>query len=282
MDLGEKIELFLVNGDPNSVVTAEVSNWNGKAIKIPRIEVAQCSREDVRNAGVYFLFCSDSESEEDAVYIGESENVYERLVQHLRDRDEEERFFWNVAVIFTGNDLNKASIMYVEDRLVSIAKECKRFSVLTKNTYKNTVLKEADRSSMEKFITYIKLLVNTLGYKVLEPKIVQSKVFDDRKEFYLKSGKENRAIARLTTEGFVLLSGARLNIKTNSKSLRDSFVAYRERVINSNLVKDYITTDEIVFSSPSAAADFVLGYSVSGPAMWKDKNGVALKDIESK
>ena len=282
MTLGEKIELFLVNGNPDSIITAEVSNWNGKAIKIPRIEVAECKREDIQNAGVYFLFCPSSESEDDSVYIGESENVQERLIQHLRDQSEEERFFWNTAVIFTGNDLNKASIRYIEDRLVTIAKDCKRYKVLTKNTYKNTVLKEADRSSMEKFITYVRLLANTLGYKVLEPKIKSGVDNHVESEFFLSSGKDVKARAQMTSEGFVLLAGAKLNEKTNRKSLREKFSLLREKYINSDLVDGYLTTEPIVFSSPSAAADFVLGYSVSGPAMWKDKNGVALKDLESK
>ena len=29
----------------------------GKAIKIPRTEVHNCDREDMKGAGVYFLFC---------------------------------------------------------------------------------------------------------------------------------------------------------------------------------------------------------------------------------
>ena len=41
---GKSIELFLVNGTADSLITAELSNWNGKAIKIPRIEVASCNR----------------------------------------------------------------------------------------------------------------------------------------------------------------------------------------------------------------------------------------------
>lgn len=32
---GKSIELFLVNGTADSLITAELSNWNGKAIKIP-------------------------------------------------------------------------------------------------------------------------------------------------------------------------------------------------------------------------------------------------------
>ena len=33
---GKTIELFLVNGTAESIITAELSNWNGKAIKLPR------------------------------------------------------------------------------------------------------------------------------------------------------------------------------------------------------------------------------------------------------
>ena len=47
MAYGKSIELFLVNGTADSLITAELSNWNGKAIKIPRIEVASCSRTDI-------------------------------------------------------------------------------------------------------------------------------------------------------------------------------------------------------------------------------------------
>ena len=84
MAYGKSIELFLVNGTADSLVTAELSNWNGKSIKIPRTEVQACNREDIKGAGIYFLFCQEDDGE-DSVYIGEAENVLERLGQHLRD-----------------------------------------------------------------------------------------------------------------------------------------------------------------------------------------------------
>lgn len=55
MTYGKSIELFLVNDTADSIITAELSNWNGKAIKIPRIEVATCNRDDISQAGVYFF-----------------------------------------------------------------------------------------------------------------------------------------------------------------------------------------------------------------------------------
>ena len=54
MAYGKSIELFLANGTADSLITAELSNWNGKAIKIPRIEVSDCKRDDIKGAGVYF------------------------------------------------------------------------------------------------------------------------------------------------------------------------------------------------------------------------------------
>ena len=54
MAYGKAIELFLVNGTADSLITAELLNWNGKAIKIPRTEVGSCEREDIKGVGVYF------------------------------------------------------------------------------------------------------------------------------------------------------------------------------------------------------------------------------------
>ena len=123
MSYGKSIELFLANGTADSLIIAELSNWNGKAIKIPRIEVADCKRDDIQELGVYFLFCKE-EDNSDSVYIGESENVKERIVQHLRDyAAEKEKYYWTTAVIFTGRDLNKALIRYLEDRFVSEARK---------------------------------------------------------------------------------------------------------------------------------------------------------------
>ena len=53
---GKAIEVFLVSGTADSLITAELSNWNGKAIKIPRIEVAACNRNDIAQAGVISCF----------------------------------------------------------------------------------------------------------------------------------------------------------------------------------------------------------------------------------
>lgn len=281
MAYGKSIELFLVNGTADSLIIAELSNWNGKAIKIPRIEVSSCNREDITQAGVYFLFCKEDDGS-DSVYIGEAENVKERLVQHLRDyQSEKETYYWSSAVVFIGRDLNKALIRYLENRFVEIARESKRYLVLTKNTYRNTVMKESQVAVMEEFVDNVKILINALGYKVLEP-LVQNNSSNstvDDEMLFISSGSVN-AKGRVTTEGFVVYEGSTLDSKGSVNSLSNGMKNLRQKLIESDKVQNHVIKENILFSSSSAAASFVLGYSVSGPQRWKTKDGKTLKELE--
>ena len=282
MAYGKSIELFLANGTADSLIIAELSNWNGKAIKIPRIEVLNCSREDFSQAGVYFLFCKEDDGS-DSVYIGEAENVKERLVQHIRDyQSEKEKYYWNTAVVFIGRDLNKALIRYLENRFVDIARGCHRYTVLTKNTYKNTVMKESHIAAMEEFIDNVKIIINALGYKVLEPLLHPDSTDSTAIDYVLLYINKGNAVAtgKVTSEGFVVLKGSTINEKMSAKSLGASVVKLREKYLADGKVETLATTEDILFSSSSAAADFILGYSVSGPKTWTDKSGRSLKEIE--
>lgn len=281
MAYGKSIELFLVNGTADSLITAELSNWNGKTIKIPRIEVSSCNRDDITQAGVYFLFCKEDD-DSDSVYIGEAENVKDRLVQHLRDyQSEKEKYYWNTAVIFIGRDLNKALIRYLENRFVEIARASKRYLVLTKNTYRNTVMKESQIAVMEEFIDNVKILINALGYKVLEPlvqKDIESTTVDDE-ILYISSGSVN-AKGKVTAEGFVVFAGANVDKRDSADSLSQGMKNLRQKLLESDKVDNYVTKEDILFSRSSAAAKFLLGYNVSGPQKWKTKDGRSLKEIE--
>lgn len=60
--------------------------------------------------------------------------MLDRLDQHLRDYNvDKEKYHWNSTVVFTGRDLNKALIRYLENCFVEIARECRHYQILTKN-----------------------------------------------------------------------------------------------------------------------------------------------------
>ncbi|MDE5772501.1 MAG: GIY-YIG nuclease family protein [Ruminococcus sp.] len=284
MTYGKSIELFLVNGTADSIITAELSNWNGKAIKIPRIEVAGCKRDDITQAGVYFLLCKEDDGS-DSVYIGEAENIKERLVQHMRDyNSEKEKYYWSTAVIFTGRDLNKALIRYLENRFVETARNLKRCTVLTKNTYRNTVMKESQISAMEEFIENVEILLSSLGYKVLEPFDKQDKDVSDKEkseeialhlERTIKDVGKIEADGMCTAEGFVVLKGSHIS-PVDDDTIPEALKERRRKAdIESGVLKE-----DMLFSSPSYAAMFVIGKSANGLTSWKTIDGRLLKDIE--
>lgn len=142
-------------------------------------------------------------------------------------------------------------------------------------------MKEAHIAAMEEFIDNVRVLINALGYKVLEPTVQNtSSSTQDDEILYLSTGAA-KATGIVTTEGFVLLAGSVVNEKVSEKSLSKGAIALRKKHFNSGKVKDLTTTEDILFSSSSSAADFVTGHSVSGPAMWKNAVGKPLKEIES-
>ena len=117
---GKKITLFLIDGDANGRIMCELSNWSGKSYKIPRTYIKNSEdREDLSNTGVYILFGKD-DAGNNMAYIGEAENIRQRLLQHLSAKD-----FWNETIVFISkdNNLNKAHIKYLEGRLYDIARD---------------------------------------------------------------------------------------------------------------------------------------------------------------
>lgn len=277
MAYGKAIELFLVNGTTESLITAELSNWNGKAIKIPRTEVSSCERDDIKGVGVYFLICQEDDGT-DSVYIGEAENVLDRLTQHLRDyQSGKEKYYWNTAVIFVGRDLNKALIRYLENRFVEIAKECGRYTILTKNTYKNTVLKEAQIASMEEFIDNVKILINTLGYKVLVP---VPKANDETIYLYCK-GFGASAKGFVSAGGFTVLEGSTVSDHTvpSLETKGKSYYNLRNALIKDGTISDRVFTRDYEFKAPSAASAVILGHTSNGNVDWKTADGTKLKDL---
>jgi len=234
------------------------------------------------------LFCKEDDSSE-SVYIGEAENVKERLVQHLRDyQSEKEKYYWTTAAIFIGRDLNKALIRYLENRFVEIARACKRYTVITKNTYKNTVMKESQIAVMEEFVDNVKTLISALGYKVLEPLnkpiIVANDDWENAEtedlslhlERTIKGVGKVEADGVRTSEGFVVLQGS--HIATEDDDTIPAILKEQRRKVS---VVDGVLQEDVLFSSPSYAAMFVIGKSANGLTSWKDENGRSLKEIEN-
>lgn len=277
---GKNIKLFLLDGAASGRWICELSNWTGVAYKIPRNMVKTSeARKDLASSGIYFLFGSDEETGEPLVYIGEAENIIYRLKQHLDGKD-----YWNEVIAFVSKDdnLNKAHIKYLENRFYTIAKETKRYIVKNANTPTRSNISEAEEAEMEEFLYNAKLLISTLGHKTFEPLLEEQEKKDDTQTLYLtfssRDGVSGKAAGKRTNEGFVLMKGSQINSAT-AASMPKSALKLREQYKNM-IDKDFITTEDILFSSPSGASCFVCGRSSNGLDEWKNSAGVSLKALE--
>ena len=125
--------------------------------------------------------------------------------------------------------------------------------VLTKNTYRNTVMKESQIAVMEEFVDNVKILINALGYKVLDPllQIGTDVTSADDEELFINTGSTS-ATGMVTSEGFVVLKGAVVNEKTSAKSLSAGMKKLRDKIFADGKVENMTTTEDILFSSSSA------------------------------
>lgn len=280
MRFGKTIKIFLIDGDPNGRMSCELSNWSGKVYKIPRIKIKDCTdRADLASTGVYLLF-GKNEDGKDQVYIGEAEAILKRLNQQLTSKD-----FWNEAIVFISKDenLNKAHIKYLENRLHDIAKVANRYKVDNSIIPTQSSISESDRAEMEEFIENIKMLVNTLGHKVFEekrefkPKLKQA-------TFLVKGARGAEGQGEPTSDGFVVFKNSKAAGST-VPSMTQNFLTLRQNLINQGVLGDrgefLEFLDDYIFSSPSTASSIVLGRNSNGLTEWKLNNGKTLKDFEA-
>ncbi len=204
---GKTIRHFLIDGQVDGRWASELSNWIGKAYKIPRTYINQCTdRDDLSNTGMYFLFGRNDEAGEEQVYIGEAENIFNRLKQHLSEKD-----FWTECIVFISkdNNLNKAHIKYLENYLYILAKESKRYEVVNSNVPTEASISEMDRAEMDEFIDNMRLILGVLGHKILEPSIKRKS--DEKENLYILQDRTGiKASGKPISEGFAVLKGSKI------------------------------------------------------------------------
>lgn len=279
---GKTIKIFLIDGDPNGRMTCELSNWTGKAYKIPRIKIKDCiDRPDLINTGIYLLLGRDDEGYE-KVYIGEAESILKRLNQHLTQKD-----FWNETIVFVSKDdnLNKAHVKYLENRLYETALIAKRYKIENTVIPTQSSISESDRAEMEEFLENIKLLINTLGHKVFEEKREYKSSLKTQQEIFgINASRGANAQGEPTSEGFVVFKGSKI-----ANSTVASFPPYmnrlRQKLLNEGIIQlngnELELADDYIFNSASTAAAVVMGRSANGLVEWKMSNGKTLKSFES-
>lgn len=275
------IKIFLVHADPKRLRTAEISNWTGKAVAGPRSEFdGVLAREESQGSGVYFLTGTDPESGRPAIYVGEAENIRDRIKSHV------EKDFWSQVLFFVSKDenLTKAHIRYLEGKLIEQARRSGR-AIVTNGQGSGSRLPESDREDMEIFLEKINQLLPVLGVELLVP-ATSTVLGESERRKLLCEIKGLKAVGHLTPNGFLVLKGSQAVLTERASSHKWPWALnMRERLKEEGALEvqgeHLLFTKDIEFTSPSSAAAVIHGGHANGLTAWKDKGGKTLKEIES-
>jgi Domain of unknown function (DUF4357)/GIY-YIG catalytic domain len=279
---GRTLRLFLVDGTPSGLITAEIMNWTGHVLSGPRSMIAELlKRPEVVRTGVYFLIGLDAESSRVRVYIGETDDVASRLKSHNRGEDQGGKDFWEKVCIVTSKDFNltKAHVKYLESKLIETANDARRCALENGNVPSYSALPEADIADMTFFLDQIRTVLPVLGFDFLRaqptistPPFTASIASRQSPVFAMEVKKFGVAAKAREVDGdFVVLRGS-----TAREQWTSDWTGYKglyEQLVNDGVLSQAQTgirifNSDYAFSSPSAAAAIVSGRPANGRQTW--------------
>ncbi len=284
MTQGRSIRLFLVDGAPNGLLTAEIMNWTGHVLTGPRSKLAELvQRPECVRTGVYFLVGPDpDDSLRTRVYIGESDDVAQRLKTHNRPEDAGGKDFWERVCLVTSKDQNltKAHVKYLESKLIGIAASAGRCVLSNGTAHEYAGLPESDRADMAFFLDQIRTVLPVLGFEFLRelskpsaPVVADNAPIVERSPRFRLDIPKFGVTAHAQEIGgeFFVLKGSRtrkkwIGVDGGYQGLFQQLVA--DGVLIADGAEHQAFKDDYAFASPSAAAAVVSGRSANGRVVW--------------
>lgn len=286
--MGKTVRIYLADKSPTGIRHAELVNWTGQAMVCPRSRIGELKEwEEAQRPGVYFLIGENPNDSRPMAYIGEAENVFDRLRHHVSTKD-----FWEKVIFFTSKDQNltKSHVKYLESRLVKLAQEANRMNLGNQTQPKCPALPRPDKAAMEEFLGPMRILLGALGFTLLEPLKTQSNAAEEPGNplaniplFFNMVKRGVKSEGRSTDEGFVVLKGS-----VGTAEMRPSMegnVGLKKMLLTDGILQKQndtiVFTEDYLFRSPSAAASVLCGTSKNGRNQaWEDSQGRSLGQLE--
>ena len=286
------IKLFVMESKKN-LRTVDLSNWVGKVYIGNRkhVDLIQEIPDLAKSTGLYFLLGRDPESDDSCLYIGEADDVANRIKQHANNKEKE---WFDEFIVFVSKDmdLTKAHVRYLEKSFYDLAKEnLTTINLMNSCCPPGSNLSDCDIAYMQEFQNNILFILNHLGLinfvKTTEKKVTEPEKFENI--FYINLKKENKdkqAKLAITDNGYVLLKGTYIEKYPNPSFLDKSNMKKRQQLLEKGLLQELdnvvISTEDIYFNSPSGAANIVRLNATNGWLYWKLPNGITFDEFERK
>ena len=287
------VQLFLMDGSPNGRIKCSLDNWVGKVYLIPRTEITRSKdRPELAQSGIYLLFGTDIKTGEELLYVGQARErkngngVLARVAEHLGE-EKLDYFTHAILIIDSDNSFGPTEISYLENAFYQQALVADRVRAVNGNDPSPGNVTEEKKAALDEFISMAKILIGSLGYRVFDAVDDAKTLTQNPSEaappsveplLFLNSAGASGS-GRQTTDGFVVLAGAKLRAGM-THSVPESARKNREKLAE-RISEDGELLRDTLFTSPSAASDFLTGSSTSGKVYWKTADGVTLRDLEA-
>jgi len=275
------LELFFIDGKPDGMLTAEVFGWTGHILVAPRTRLPDAlKRKESSYTGVYILL--GEQNEVPMAYIGEGENIANRIKSHDSKKD-----WWTRAVLITSaaNNLHKAHVQYLESRLVSEGIQALNIKLENGTNPSLPSLSEAAQANMEAFIEQLLMVLPAIRVDLFTSKAKPQKITPQQANaadqespvFELTLKKEGITATAILEDGeFVVQQGSLARGEfIGERSDRYSYWKQYDKLVDQGILADKgdhkVFMVSYAFSSTSAAGAVCNGRSTSGPIAWKVK-----------
>jgi hypothetical protein len=275
------LQIFLPEGTPAGIQIAELTTRIVQAISVPRTHLKQFfERPEAQYVGTYFLFGGEDDGSKPVAYIGQTEDLKQRLKQHDANKE-----FWTKAIVLVSRtqSFTQAHIKWLEWYSIAKAKEANRYHLENGNLGSEPFVTEAIQADMWEIFETGSLLLQSLGNPIFEPLIPSHQTEGQTETWYLKR-RGAVATATFTNEGLVVHKGS-LCSKDFTPSAQDTpFARRREKMLAEGILEEsqrgIVFNEDYRFKSPSGAAATISGGHANGWVEWKNSAGKTLKEVK--
>ncbi len=295
-----RIQITSMRGKPAGLRIIGNPNKSGRGLAFPKASLYKVrqQQEELQGVGVYVLLGPAKSEDLRQVYVGQTTGLGSRLNNHTSEKDKN---FWNDTVVFVNPNLNAGHFQYLEAELCRLAKEANRCELTNITVPRGDKLPDEDKEKADPYLEDILLYLQILGVHYFEKaserespppkpkgKGTAQPPKDEQRRLFLKSSKEVIATGYYLGEGKLRVeAGPKAPASvSNIPKWSDRLLARRDGLVAAGVLKDKGDYYELVknhdFSRPSIASDLLLGRPSNGWDVWKDAQGVRLKDLESR
>lgn len=290
---GRSVRLFLDNGAVTGLVTAEIMNWTGILLTGPRSLLPLALRRyPLTCTGVYLLRGDAPQSSLPLVYVGETDDLAQRMTRHESTRDMD---FWSDFMLIFSKDpyLTKAHVTWLEAELIALLREARLCKLRNGNDGQRAKLPAPDQADMTTFLDEVRLLLPVLGFDLMRvpllpaaPDPAPGQHTDPAPDGRSVPGEERplqfclhshalgvQASATQIAGEFVLMAGS-IGCHQMRNSLTPKLRLLRAQAKESGLItpeppNHFRLIGNMAFSSPTAASRFLYGTSRNGATDWR-------------